>query len=212
MSREAPSVAWPFADEDFDRLLPTPWREKAGVHFTPVDVARRATEMLVVRPGMRVLDVGAAVGKFCLVGARTMPDALFVGIERRHHLVRVAEDLARQLEVPNVVFAYGDATEIDWSGFDAFYFFNPFAEHLIEGVHILDDALQLHPDSYLYYVRFARAQLAEARIGTRVVAYSGFGGTLPPGYSLIADEPSGADRLELWVKTRPSGREAGLAS
>jgi SAM-dependent methyltransferase len=201
----------PFGDLEFDQLLPRMWREKSEVHFTPVDVARRAAALLVDRPGARVLDVGAAVGKFCLVGASATPDAYFVGVERRKHLVRVAETLARKLALTNVTFTCGDAVEVDWSQFDAFYLFNPFAEHLPGAVYILDDTIALDPEYFLFYIHFVRARLAEARLGTRVVAYHGFGASPPPGYVLRSDEQIGTDRLELWVKTaeararRPTG-------
>jgi len=184
-------------------LLPREWSSKSEVHFTPVDVARRATELLVDHPGARVLDVGAGVGKFCIVGACTAPQALFVGIERRRHLVLVANQLARELEVANVLFAYGDMVEVNWSTFDAFYLYNPFAEQLRRGrtgPYILDETLELDPANFLFYLQFVRDRLAEARAGTRVVTYHGFGAPPPPGYVLEANEKVGSDCLELWVK------------
>jgi hypothetical protein len=207
MPPEQPTgVDVPLADEDFDRLLPKIWRTKSQIHFTPVEVAWRAAELLVARPDARVLDVGAAVGKFCLVAGRLYPEALFVGIERRRHLVRIATGLSRRLGLTNVLFAYGDMVEIDWSMFDGFYLYNPFAEHLPGRAMTLDDTLELHPGYFLFYVQYVRERLAEARVGTRVVAYNGFGGEPPPEYELVVDEVAGADRLELWVKTRPSKR------
>jgi len=190
---------FPDRNEEFDRLLPVSWRPKSEVHFTPVDVARRAAELVVPHPTARVLDVGAAVGKFCLVAGAAHPRAEFVGIEQRAHLVEVARELARRLTVPNVSFVHGDATELDWSRYDAFYFFNPFAEHLQRV--ILDDTIELDRGYFVFYVDFVRQRLAEARIGTRVVTYHGFGAAPPAGYALVVDEPAGSDRLLLWVKT-----------
>lgn len=199
-------LRFPFGDQEFDRLLPKAWREKSEVHFTPVDVARRAARLLVDRPGARVLDVGAAVGKFCIVAACTVPDAQFVGIERRRHLVRVANAMARRLEVTNVLFTHGDLIEIDWASFDAFYLYNPFAEHLRADGPILDRTLELDPECFLFYIHEVRQRLADARDGTRVVAYHGFGASPPPGYVLSAEEPAGTDRLELWIKTSSPAR------
>jgi hypothetical protein len=162
--------------------------------------------LLVDRPGTRVLDVGAAVGKFCIVGGVSMPEATFVGVERRPHLFQIASDLVRQLALRNVMFAQGDATEIDWSLFDAFYLFNPFAEHLRDGVPVLDETIELAPACFQFYVQFVRARLAAARIGTRVVVYHGFGAPPPDGYVLAVNEPAGSDRLELWIKTGTTGR------
>jgi len=203
MSHEpARAPLFPLGDPEFDGLLPAQWRAKSTIHFTPVDVARRAAELLVERPDARVLDIGAAVGKFCIVAGLTCPAAMFVGIERRRHLVRVADRLARRLQLTNVLFAYGDMTEVDWSRFDGFYLYNPFAEQLCGTLPTLDDALELAPGYFRFYVQQVRERLANARVGTRVVAYHGFGGEPPPEYELVRDEPAGTDRLELWVKTR----------
>lgn len=170
------------------------------MHFTPAPVAQRAAVLLTSRPGMQVLDVGAAVGKFCVIAAAAAPDATFIGIERRRPLVRVASVIARRLDIHNVAFLHGDAVEVDWSGFDAFYFFNPFAEHLREPDAVLDDSLELDPGYFAFYVDFVRAQLGAARPGTRVCTYHGFGGGAPNGYQLASTEEIASDRLELWIK------------
>jgi SAM-dependent methyltransferase len=195
-------------NREFDRLLPQRWRRQSDVHFTPAAVARRAADMLVDRPGMRVLDVGAAVGKFCILAARHAPDAAFLGVERRPHLVRIAERLARQLGLPNVTFACADAMTLDWSTFDAFYLFNPFAEHLRCNVPTLDRTLELDPAHFLFYVQCVWERLAAARAGTRVVTYHGFGTEPPPSYVLTAEEDVGTGSLQSWVKADAGGAAA----
>ncbi|MCA9677060.1 MAG: methyltransferase domain-containing protein [Kofleriaceae bacterium] len=201
---DAPRGAW--ADDDhFDRLLPPRWRAKSGVHFTPVDIARRAAELLVDRPGLRILDVGSGVGKFCLAAAQLAPEASFVGIEQRPHLVRIAQGLARRLRIRNVTFSCGDAFATDWSQFDGFYLFNPFAEQLGGGAPMLDRTIERSTDTFLHDIHAVRGLLADLELGTRVVTYHGFGASPPPGYQREADEPAGSDRLELWVKV-DSGR------
>lgn len=193
-------------DGEFDQLLPASLRRLSAVHFTPVGVARRAVQLLVDRPCFWALDVGSAVGKFCLTGAAEIPDAMFVGVERRRHLVRVANALARRLELTNASFIYGDAVEVDWTVFDGFYFFNPFAEHLRDTTPALDTTIELDPAFFLHYVRFVRERLAEARVGTRVVTYHGFGAAPPSGYAQFGSEEIGSDCLELWIKTTAAMR------
>ena len=195
-SARAPSF---LVDRDFDRLLPDDLRAHGEQHFTPVAVARRAARLLVDQPGACILDVGSAVGKFCIVGAEHT-DGVFVGVEQRPRLARVATAIASALELPNVTFHHADLVEIDWTPFDGFYLFNPFVEHLPQFPHPLDQAIDLDPARYLFYVRFVRERLAEAKMGTRVVTYHGFGAPPPEGYVLKADEACGTGRLELWIK------------
>jgi len=189
-------------DIAFDERLPRSLQMKSSIHFTPVDVARHAARLLAPIPGMTVLDVGAGAGKFCLVAAHTVDDAKFVGVELREHLVHIANRLARELQRSNVRFIHGDALDLDWSAFDAFYLYNPFAEHLLEKAFLLDNQIDRNPWRFAGYVGAVRERLAAARLGTRVVTYHGFGGVPPSGYDLVCGDAVGTDRVELWIKTQ----------
>jgi SAM-dependent methyltransferase len=200
-------------DDVFDHQLPRRIQMKSSIHFTPVAVARYAAHLLAPRPGMRVLDVGAGPGKFCVVAAREVPTASFVGIEIRPHLVPVARKLAMRLGVENATFLEGNALELDWSEYDAFYFYNPFAEQLYQTAFLLDRTLRFAPSKFLEYVNGARQRLAVARIGTRVVTYHSFGAPAPFGYDLVKSHLIGTDCLELWIKARHVGTtEAGATT
>jgi SAM-dependent methyltransferase len=189
----------PLDDDDFDELYP-PWaREHSAVHWTPVDVARRAAELLVVRPGTRVLDVGSGVGKFCLVGALSMP-GIFYGIEQRFHFVKVAHDAAERLGLRRARFLHGNMLDVEWSGFDAFYLYNPFAENIATMSEAIDTTVERTPQLFRSYVHGVRDRLQLARRGTRVVTYHGFGGEMPSEYGLEHEEHIGTECIELWVK------------
>lgn len=192
-------------DEDaiFDDQLPRAMQGKSAVHFTPVSVARHAARLLAPNPGMRVLDVGAGPGKFCVVAAAEVPTCTFVGVELRSHLVPAATRLAARMSLANVTFLAGDAFELDWSEYDAFYFYNPFAEQLGRKAFALDSKMELMPSKFLHYVTATRERLARARAGTRVVTYHSFGAPAPHGYDFVASHPAGSDRLELWIKAAP---------
>jgi SAM-dependent methyltransferase len=190
-------------DVAFDERLPASLQVKSAIHFTPVEVARRAAALLAPVAGMTVLDVGAGPGKFCLVAAHAVSNARFVGVEVRGHLVRVANRLAAELGVPNVEFVHGDAFDLDWSTFDAFYLYNPFAEHLLERAFLLDDQIERDPNSFEGFVNAVCERLAEARVGTRVVTYHGFGACPPSGFHLVSEDAIGSDRVELWIKFAP---------
>lgn len=188
-------------DAAFDDLLPIGLRLKSSVHFTPIDVARHAARLLAPRPGMSVLDVGAGVGKFCLAAALTLPRVSFVGAEWRPHLVSFARRIAGEMRQSNARFVAVDALDLDWSHYDAFYFYNPFAEQLFDAELALDRTIDLDAIHFVKYVTAVRHRLAHARLGTRVVTYHGYGAPIPPGYELTCADAIGTDRVELWIKT-----------
>lgn len=188
-------------DVAFDEQLPISLQLQAGFHFTPVAVARAAAQLLALRPRMSVLDVGSGAGKFCITAAAAHPEAQFVGVEWRPSLIRIARALAARSGVTNVQFIQADALDLDWSEFDAFYFYNPFAEQLIDGSFKLDGAIASDPLDYITYVGAVRERLARARLGTRVVTFHGFGATPPLCYELQFAQTTIDGRLELWVKT-----------
>jgi SAM-dependent methyltransferase len=189
----------PLDDADFDRLYPDWAQGLSHVHWTPVAVARRAAQLLVTNPGTRVLDVGAGVGKFCLVGALSSA-GVFYGIEHRSQFVRVAREAAARLGLPSRRFLHGNLLALDWAGFDAFYLYNPFAENLTSGPQQVDEHVYLAPGLFHSYVEHVRERLHLARRGTRVVTYHGFGGDMPSSYRLELEEACGTERVELWIK------------
>jgi SAM-dependent methyltransferase len=190
-------------DRVFDRALPRWARPPSRTHFTPVAVARRAAELLVATPGARVLDVGAGIGKFCIVGAVTT-DGYFVGVEQRRHLVEAATALVRACGVERCRFVHGDAFALDWTSFQGFYFFNPFTE-LLPGMRRLDRTLPQSAETYRRYVQAVEERLELVAPGTRVVTYHGFGGKLCPDWSRQLFEHWGPGPLELWVKQPDPG-------
>lgn len=188
-------------DTEFDRIYPEPLRRLSPLHWTPLKVARRAAEMLVVDASTRVLDVGAGVGKFCLVGALTTKGR-FTGVEQRAHLVAVARAVAREYTVARARYVLGDMRSVDWRRFDAIYLFNPFAENKFGPRDRIDETVPMSPARFEREVDFVWTQLAQARRGTRVVTYYGYGGGMPQGYEHRAHERAGTDALDLWVKAR----------
>ncbi len=190
----------PLENAQFDALYPSWAQAPSRIHWTPVEVARRAAELLVVHPGLRVLDVGAGAGKFCIVGALTTSGD-FHGIEQRPHLVTLAQETARRLRVLTAHFQLGNMRDVDWRAFQGFYLYNPFFENHVGVIDPVDDTVELDLALFSHYIHFVRAQLALAELGTRVVTFHGFGGELPAGYEREVYEKCGNGQLELWVKT-----------
>src|ERR1041384_4617592 len=132
MTRQALAIAEALArrvaisDEEFDQVFPEEFRERSFMHWTPVAVAMRAAELLAPEPNLRVLDVGAGVGKMCLVGA-LVTGATWWGIEQDQVLVAAANHAAWALDIDgHTRFVQGDGSRLAWDEFDALYFYNPF--------------------------------------------------------------------------------------
>ena len=187
-------------DAEFDQLFPEELRDRSHVHWTPVAVAIRAAELLAPSPrGIRVLDVGAGVGKLCLIGA-LVTGSIWWGIEQDAVQVSAAGHAAWALDIAQRTrFVQGDGSRLAWDGFDAFYFYNPF--HTV--------MLAPHASPFVRYaaiqgtLRRIEQRLAATPAGTRVVTFHGFGGALPASFTRISREPAGDGALELWVQGAP---------
>ncbi|MEO7730526.1 MAG: hypothetical protein ABIY55_06100 [Kofleriaceae bacterium] len=184
------------ADAELDQVFPEELRDRSHLHWTPVAVAVRAAALLAPTPHLRILDVGAGVGKVCVVGA-AVTGATWWGIEQDATQVAAANHAAWALDVDRRTrFVHGDGSRLAWDEFDGFYFYNPFTTLM----------LAPHASPFVRYATIQRTlrrieqRLAAARPGTRVVTYHGFGGKLPAGYSLAVREPAGGDALELWLR------------
>src|SRR5882672_8569148 len=95
-------------DENLHNLYPVPIQRLAQRHWTPLGITKVVVDFLVPYEGVKVLDIGSGVGKFCLAGAFYKPSASFFGIEQRKDLI-VHADLAKdKLELTNVHFIHGN--------------------------------------------------------------------------------------------------------
>lgn len=197
-------------DEKWDRVYPPRIRRLSSLFWTPVAVAAEAARLLVMEPRTRVLDVGCGAGKFCLVAA-SLTDGCFTGVEQRGELVSAAETASARLGVRGVEFVHANITSVPFSGFDAFYIFNPFDEHL-RG-HKLDAAVEFSPALFKRYTSYVSDQLGARPLGTRVVTYMGYAADIPGCYD--CEQTLFRDDLKLWVKNREYNREIerlGLAA
>jgi hypothetical protein len=128
--------------------------------------------------------------------------AAFTGVEQRPHLVDVARACAARLDAPRASFLHGRFDDVPWHAFDAFYFFNPFAENLFTGFDRLDDTVELSSGRRRLDIERAEELLASLRPGVRVVTYHGYGGELPCEWELRHMEQKRTDYLKMWVKIR----------
>jgi SAM-dependent methyltransferase len=188
----------------FDEIYPPSVRRASSIHWTPVDVAMRATKLLAVEPGATILDVGSGVGKFCIVAAALVAGLKVRGVEHRAHFIDIAREAATKVGV-EVDFNHGTLDAQDPSTVDGIYLFNPFAENLSAVDDRLDDTVELSEDRYWKDVEVTERFLRAARTGTRVVTYCGWGGSMPPEYELARRETRSGN-IELWIKSGYSAR------
>lgn len=189
----------PVSDARFDRLLPPTLQPLAALHFTPVAVAARAAAWLTAEGAGEVADLGAGVGKFCLVGAATTP-ARFTGIEVRSGLVQVARDLARRLGLRRAQFVQADLRTAPLDRYTAFYVYDPFSEAGADEDERLDPWVPTADRGADVAALLGR--LAGAPAGARLAMFCGLGGAEPTGWRLEGQEamnPRG-DLLQRWVK------------
>lgn len=190
-------------DRAFDDLVQPELRHLSQLHWTPADIAVRAAALLCPRPDTLVLDVGAGIGKLCMIGALSEL-GVWCGVEQHASLVRAAEQLARRLGVEGrTAFLHGDAFAVDWCAFDSLYLYNPF-EFALSPAGAAD---RRHTDAQ---AARARERLARLRRGTRVVTLHGFGDVMPPGYALVYHERVMNHNLDLvlWIRAPEHGAEA----
>ena len=187
-----------FSEEShFCQLYPLGIQQLNKTHWSPLIVAYKACQFLVDKPGVRILDIGSGVGKFCLAGAYYKPSAFFYGVEQRDYLVNIAKHAHEKLGRMKVQFESRNFTQVDFDNYDHFYFYNSFFENLT-GSSKIDDTIDDSPDLFNYYNRFLSRKLSEKPVGTRVVTYQSAGFEIPLGYKIVDMQMN--NDLKFWIK------------
>lgn len=184
-------------DEDFNAIYPQDISGLSSKHWTPVSVAKTASEFLAGKPGSRVLDIGSGAGKFCMVGAASTKSH-FTGVEQRWNLVELSRNLSSSYGITNVQYFHANITSVDFRGFNAFYFFNSFFEN-VDLANRIDDRIQLDPQLYHTYSMHIVEQLAGLPMGVRLATYHTPFSVVPQSFKLVDDLYNGC--LHLWEKT-----------
>lgn len=203
MKQPVPDVAlrratWFGSDEQFNYLYPLAIQQLARRHWTSLKVTSLVAHFLAPSPGAKVLDIGSGVGKFCLAAAHHCPAAHFFGIEQRQDLIGHANVARSILGLDNVQFLHGNFTQLDFSQYDHFYFYNSFYEHLCDTDKI-DENITFSESLYSYYTRQLYKKLQVMPAGTRLVTFHTLEYKVPPGYCLV--ESHVGTLLKCWIKT-----------
>ncbi len=188
---------WFTDDARFHHLFPVHIQKRARRHWTPLEVAKYASEFLVPESGAKVLDIGSGVGTFCLSAAYYRPNGLFHGIEQRKELTDYALQAKHELGLANVFFIHGNFTQLDLGQYNHFYFFNSFYENL-EGTEKIDHTIEYSSSLYTYYNRYLYKQLEQMPDGTRIATFHSLEEEIPPCYYVVKTHFEGL--LKFWIK------------
>jgi hypothetical protein len=193
-------------DSDFNAIYPPKIGLLARKHWSSVSACKLASEFLVDRPGTRVLDIGSGAGKFCLIGAANT-EGHFTGVEQRGELVHLCNRLSESYQIRNVNFIHANITSIDFTDYNAFYFYNSFYEN-IDVFNCIDDTVKLDAQLYHKYSTHLVEQLASLPAGTRLVTLCSPLNIIPRSYRLQDTDPGGL--LKFWKKVSGSRKSPGL--
>jgi len=186
-------------DDDFDVFLPSDLHELSADQWTPIEVALTAASWLKEVGAQKVVDIGSGPGKFCVVAALA-GSGEWVGLEQNARFVAVARSMARLFGVESRArFVHARLDESSMPECDAYYIYNPFAQHLF------DPGGAATPDYERYRrdVMIAQDIFRRARDGTIVLTYNGFGGLMPSSYEAHRVDRELPCVLRMWRKTQP---------
>lgn len=191
------SGQWFYSDPAFNALYPLSIQALAKFHWTSLPIALKAARFLAGDGNAKILDIGSGVGKFCLAGAYSTPNASYYGIEQRKSLIDHAEAARTKLCLENVSFIHGNFTQLDLRKYDHFYFYNAFYENL-DGTDKIDDSIDYSGELYNYYNRYLFQQLHQKPKGTRICTLCSLEAEIPPDFHVVGSEMN--ELLKFWVK------------
>lgn len=184
------------SDEEFDSIYPLNVRKLGSIQWTPVAVAKMASEYLSEEPGTRVLDIGSGTGKFCIIGA-SCTKGHFTGIEQRDNLVDISNNIKERFNIKNISYINANIMDIAFTGYDAIYFFNSFYEN-IDRHAVIDSSIERGFDFYRLYTRYVCGQLEKMPTGTKLATYWSSQEIVPASYKLQFS--AFADALKFFIK------------
>jgi len=182
----------------FDKIYKAKYQVASNCHWTPTEVIETAISWLDGNEKSKILDIGSGVGKFCIIGS-FLSKAIFTGVEKRKDLVSEANRVKNKLDRVNISFLHANITEIDFSDFDIFYYYNPFYEQKAMYGWI-DQKISFSEEKFEIYKNYVLEQLNKQAIGTKVVLYHSADLGLHEKYELSSIFYDGA--LQLWIKTK----------
>lgn len=187
------------SDPEFDIIYPPTIRLLSARHWTSVLVAQIASNFLCYKKGIKVLDIGSGVGKFCLIGATLHPDCCFCGIELRNGFSELSQKIKDDYNLENITFIKGDIIQANFQQYDGAYFFNSFHEQ-IDNTACLGENNYLLQGQYASYVQHLFEALKRMPLGARIATYHTSEFFIPECFEIIEYHFGG--NLKLYKKTK----------
>ena len=170
--------------EAFMKLLYRRTAEKNAAHLLPL-----------LRPGMKVLDLGSGPGQISIGLARAVgPDGIVHGVDFDQSQVDLAYQNSNEQQVHNVVFTQDDACELDLpsGSFDAVHC-HAFLMHAPRVGQVLSEAYRVLRPGGIMSAR-------EMDVPTSYIAPSRIGGTLFDMLGTIMEEAGGRPSIARKIK------------
>lgn len=196
-------VGRPLPDRFFDRFLPEDLKALSSDQWTPLEVVSSVMTWLQELGVQRVVDIGSGPGKFC-VAAALISGCELVGLEQSPRFVAVARHLAELFGVQHrASFVHGALGDGELPSADAYYLYNPFAQHLFAPADDFCRGATPNYERYRRDVALAQDTFRRAPPGTIVLTYNGFGGLMPGSYELCRVSRELPCVLRMWRKAEP---------
>ena len=183
-------------DKEFDEILGKKNSSLSSLHWTPLKIARKASEWLCSYADSKILDVGSGIGKFCFVGALTT-NGEYTGVEQRENLVKISNKIIDQNKISKVKFIYNNFKHINFNNYTGFYLYNPFWENIAND-KLIDNKITVSESLYKEYNKLLSDKLSKLKQGVLVVTYLMKEDDIPKCFSIKKHQ---FDRkLILWQK------------
>jgi hypothetical protein len=170
-------------DFEFDTVFRNNFSSISTLHWTPLKVARIASEWLCINSKSKILDIGSGVGKFCIVGA-LKTNGTYTGVEQRSNLVKISNKVIQQNKICKANFINDNFSNINFSEYTAFYLYNPFWEN-ISNDKLIDNNIPVSQAIFQEYNLILSKKLSTLQPGTLVATYLMRETDIPLCYTIV---------------------------
>lgn len=160
-------------DNAFEECVLPQFRMASARHWIPLNACETVAKWLACFKDINILDIGSGVGKFCFLMSRLAPTHSYVGVEINNKLIEEAHRLQRVLKAENCDFIHSSFDELDFTKYDAFFFFNSFYEQLVNHGSSFGGR-KFHRDTFNLFNDSLIKKLSLLKKGSIFISYQGY--------------------------------------